>query len=479
MALSLAIGARGQQAGMFRVGEKLTYTISIDSFDEAAFAEFYVVSAGKLGERDAIEIRSKFRTLNFASAAFYMVDETRTTFASPETGLPIYSKKEELSAGLPKVRVADHQTVPAVGHDLNTVIYAIRSGGAAGSFTLTEFDQTYSVTFQTTGTERVSTAAGEFDISIVSIQSEFLMERGIRDLQLGISSDLQRIPVKVSFATEKGNFRGVISGIRIVEPIPDPEVLPTPAATPLPTPAATPAPTPAPYLPNQPLATTLPFVLGETLEYSISMGGAEIGRARFRVDRRDQFTGRDALLLSATVTPFGPGAAYFAAGDSMQVWVDPETLTPISSTIKAAGPLSIFNSTAVFDPSTSIITVNGVERIDGPVGTHSVLSLLYAMRSFNLKPSRDSNAPVNDTRVAVFWGGRTSVFVLRPSDAEIIDREGANLPAQLVNINPNHPQLDQLMPRVWLGNTLQRVPLRVALGQYQLDLVSTAVVAPK
>ena len=96
MAMSFAVGARAQQAGMFRVGEKLTYTVSIDSFDEAAFAEFYVVSAGKLGERDAIEIRSKFRTLNFASAAFYMVDETRTTFASPETGLPITQLLKQL-----------------------------------------------------------------------------------------------------------------------------------------------------------------------------------------------------------------------------------------------------------------------------------------------------------------------------------------------------------------------------------------------
>src|SRR5690606_18923390 len=122
----------------------------------------------------------------------------------------------------------------------------------------------------------------------------------------------------------KGNVKAVISGIRVVEPVPDPETSPTPIAAPLPSPVATPIPTPTPYVPNQPLAATLPFALGETLEYVITTSGAEIGRARFRIERRDQFSGRDALLLGATVTPIGGGAAYFAAGDSMQVWVDPE-----------------------------------------------------------------------------------------------------------------------------------------------------------
>ncbi|HSI88441.1 MAG TPA: DUF3108 domain-containing protein [Pyrinomonadaceae bacterium] len=473
------LNVAAQQVGIFRVGEKLTYNVSIDSFDDAGYAETYVVSVGKLGERDAVELRSRFRTLNFASAAFYMVDETRTTFASPETGLPIFSRREERSGGLPKVKTADHQAVPATGHDLNTLIFAIRAGGAAGSFTLNEFDRVYSVSYQTTGNEKVSSSTGDFETTLIGVQSDFLMERGIRDLQVNLTSDPDRIPAQVRFATDKGSFKAVISGIRVVEPVPDPETIPNPIATPLPSPVATPVPTPAPYIPNQPLAATLPFALGESLEYVITTSGAEIGRARFRIERRDQFSGRDALLLTATVTPIGRGSAAFAAGDSMQVWVDPDTLTPIRSEIKAAGPLSIFNSNALFDTASSVITINGAERIDGPVWTHSVLSLLYAMRSFNLRPSLDSNAPVNDTRVAVFWHDRATVFTLRPSESEVIDASGVKLPAQLVNINPNHPQLDQLMPRVWLGNTPQRLPLRIALGQYQLDLSTTSTIPPK
>src|SRR5690606_18373670 len=110
-------------------------------------------------------------TLNFASAAFYMVDETRTTFVAPETGIPIFSRREELSGGLPKVKTADYQAMPSTGHDLNSLIFAIRAGGPAGTFTLNEFDRVYSVSYQTTGSEKVSASTGDFETTLISIQS--------------------------------------------------------------------------------------------------------------------------------------------------------------------------------------------------------------------------------------------------------------------------------------------------------------------
>src|SRR6185369_14665958 len=74
----------------FRIGEKLTYTVSFGRIKNAGFAEVYVVSRGKLDGRDAVELHSKFKTNELVSAAFYLLDETRTTFASADTGLPLY-----------------------------------------------------------------------------------------------------------------------------------------------------------------------------------------------------------------------------------------------------------------------------------------------------------------------------------------------------------------------------------------------------
>src|SRR4029079_11223255 len=76
--------------GRFRIGEKLTYNVSFDKFINAAYMETTVVSRGKLSGQDAIELRSRVKTLGFVSAAFYQFDEDRTVYASPFSGLPIY-----------------------------------------------------------------------------------------------------------------------------------------------------------------------------------------------------------------------------------------------------------------------------------------------------------------------------------------------------------------------------------------------------
>src|SRR5947209_12947511 len=64
-----------QSSPLFRVGEKLTYSLSFGKFRNTGYAELYVASRGKLGARDAIEIRAKARTFDLVSAAFLMLDE--------------------------------------------------------------------------------------------------------------------------------------------------------------------------------------------------------------------------------------------------------------------------------------------------------------------------------------------------------------------------------------------------------------------
>ena len=69
----------------FRVGEKLTYNVSFDKFTNAAYIETTVASQGKISGQDAVELRSRVKTLGFVSAAFYQFDEDRVVFASPFT----------------------------------------------------------------------------------------------------------------------------------------------------------------------------------------------------------------------------------------------------------------------------------------------------------------------------------------------------------------------------------------------------------
>src|SRR4051812_11415358 len=91
----------------FRIGEKLSYTLSFEKMSTAGTAELFVASRGKLAGRDVVELRSRIRTVDIVNAAFLSLDETRTVYASPETGLPLYSTKTS-HTGIPKEAVSNY-----------------------------------------------------------------------------------------------------------------------------------------------------------------------------------------------------------------------------------------------------------------------------------------------------------------------------------------------------------------------------------
>ncbi|MDQ3062464.1 MAG: DUF3108 domain-containing protein, partial [Acidobacteriota bacterium] len=148
-----------------RIGERLTYNISFEKFNNAAYAEIYAVSRGKLGEKDAVEIRSKIKTSELVSAAFYLLDETRTTYASSDLGLPLYTRKTSNTGVSPKETVGNFLVNPTAYNDLLTLFYQVRNANGAGTFSLQEDDKIYSVVFQNTFGKRLKTAAGEFETS--------------------------------------------------------------------------------------------------------------------------------------------------------------------------------------------------------------------------------------------------------------------------------------------------------------------------
>lgn len=298
-------------------------------------------------------------------------------------------------------------------------------------------------------------------------------------MKISFSTDEHKIPVLIRFKTDKGEFKAAIASIQIVEPEATTQPTPSPVQTPRPTSTPKPPPTPTPYVENQPLAAELSFALGETLEYKISANSQPAGSFTLQAKERKQFLGEDSLLLTATVTGVEQGNQAFSVNDVIKAQVNPETLAPQQIEIKFAGSLSNFNQIAQFDQKTGFITVNGANRTEAPVGTHSILSLIYAVRSFNLKPSKDPSNPVNDTRVAVFWDTQPYVFTLRPSSAELITLQGEKVSAQLISINTGNAQLDLLNIKLWLSNDEKRVPLRFSFGSYQADLISQTNIPPK
>lgn len=463
----------------FRIGERLSYNFSFERYRDIAFGEIYVVSRGKLGDADAVELRSRFKTLDLVSAAFFTVDESRTTFAAAETGAPLYVRRTNNASVQSHQAVNNYINNPANGFDLLTLIYKIRNSGGSGIFTLLENDRSYTVTVQVAGAERVKTDAGEFDTTVSTVQSDYFTELGIQSLKVNLSTDESRIPATVRFKTSKGDFTASLSGMQVSTPDPDPTPTPQQMQTPRPTSTPKPVATPTPYVANRPLPEELGFALGEALDYRVSLSGKLVATFSLQAKERNLFEGEDSLLLEAAVKSVEPGNGVFSPGDRVFARVNPDTLTPLQFEIRFSGSLAGLNQSARFDQRNGAVTFGGTNRLEVPVGSHSLLSLLYALRSINLKPSKTLSNPVNDTRVAVFWDTKAYIFSLRPSPLETIELNGEKVSAQMVSISTGNPQLDSLSIRVWLSNDDGRVPLRLSVGPYQADLVSRSTIPVK
>jgi hypothetical protein len=317
----------GQPRDEYRSGERLTYNISFNNYDSAAYAEIRVVSKGKLEGKDAVELYGKLRSGDLLGAVLYLWDDARTTYVSPDTGYPLYIRSVSNAGLLPAETVKSYLSGPSSRLDLLSLIYKVRQSRGVGSFAVQESGQPYVFDFVQSGSESVSTEAGGFETGISSVTSQYLAERGIRDFRINFSSDERALPVLVRFRTERGEFTAKLASIQDLTPevseSPKPETpKPTPSITP------TPDPTPRPYIDNQPLSPDLPFELGESLRYRVTKKGSPVAEVVVSAKERKQYQGVDSLLLSATVESLGAANDLFGPQDAVLSWVDPVTLAP-------------------------------------------------------------------------------------------------------------------------------------------------------
>ena len=357
-------------------------------------------------------------------------------------------------------------------------MYQARNTDGIGTFSMQEDEKNYTINFQRTGNEKYKNELGEFETNVSTAQSQYFTDKGLSDVKINFTTDETRIPVLFRFKTAKGEFVAEIAGIQ------QPEIPATPTPKPIntPTPIATPKPSPTPqYVENAPLSADLPFKLGETLEYQISANGKYLGNVTLQAKERKKVKNQDSLLLTATVTAVQPNQQILNLNDSLQTQINPITLSPFDFNAKFNGLFNSYNQIIEFDQTLGTARVNGTNQVAIPIGTHNLLSLAYAIRSFNLKPSLIAKNPVNDTRVAVLTGTNASVFILRPSNAETLTVNDEKISAQLIFVTTGNPQIDalNLQPKIWLSNDEKRLPIRLILGSYQADLVSQNIISPK
>jgi hypothetical protein len=457
-------------SGSFTVGERLTYNISFSNFNVAAYAETYVVSAGKYGAHDAVYLQGKIKTSDLVNAAFFRVDENRQTLVDAGTGLPLFCKKIFDENGIPREKSFDYKD-SATGYDWLSAIYHLRFATAnTGSITIQEGDDIIQATYRPIGKAHSKTAGGEFDTDVIEVQNPTFP-----GLQIYFSDDEQRLPVVLTYKNPKGTFRAELASIQDLAPEPVAAATPKPQSTPVAVSTPRPRPTPPPYINNQPLSADLPFTLGETLTYKLTRTGAatSFGTMAVQAKERRQFNGRDSLLLTTTIQQVTDSSSIFSPGDIIRSYVDPESLLPMRTEIVFRGALSPFNQTLSFDQATGKVSDNRAAMVDVPVGTHDILSLAYAVRSFNLKDVKPGKGPGTDTRVALFTSDGPVILTILPQPEETIDYQGKKVLTQVVFTN-----VGQTTVKLWLSKEADRLPLRLNIVSptfsFFADLISVA-----
>lgn len=481
----------------YRVGEHLTYTVSFSNFTVAAHVELSVASRGPLYGREGVELQAHVETVGVISAALYALNNNYVSFVDPETGLP-YRARQEIREGsrvenltrdyntpLGESAIPSKQTVaaPSASFDLLSALYRLRAlplaPGAAYTLSVQNGEAVYNVELRVTGRENLKTNLGSSSAIVTQARVRGNPEADAYRVTVYFSDDERHVPLLITARHRAGEIRAEIASAEILT-----EAQPVTGATDL----AQPSPTQPGIPPATPAAggttgtdggaTTaatpvaepaLPFKPGDELNYNFFLGNGPqaIGTASFRVRARARYFNRDGLLLNASLQTAGAGATLFPVNDQFSSYVDSVTLLPFRAeqTIAEGQRRARFvvsseqgSGSALFDDGT---------RVEVPVGTHDLLSVFFALRSFDLTPGKR-------TTVSLLVNKRPRVLVITALRRADLALGGQQIPAVELALATDDPTGNRFNLRLWVSTDKRRLPLRLTattpLGPIRADL---------
>jgi hypothetical protein len=501
----------------YRVGEHLSYNVSFSNFPVAAHVELHVFGRGQYLGRDGVELRGHVETTGIVSAALYAINNDYVSYVDPTTGLP-YRFRQVIREGahsanilgalnpaaVPPPLSEGQVSTPAPGaFDLLSAVYRLRALPleAAGVYRLAvQTDAgTQEVELRVTGRELLKTNVGSSNA--IATQVRVPGNRALNDYRVKIyfTDDELHIPVLVTARHRAGEIRAELAGVEIVMPAPPQTAAavtaqPTPqrpgaqtrppgGVIPLPSQTGgavgvappTPRSTPAAGA-GQPAAGVAtdsgdgpPFKVGEQLNFNFYAGNSPqvIGTATFHVRGRSRYFNRDGFLLGFAAQTVGPGQTLFPVSDQINSYVDAVTLLPFRTELRLQEGRRRVNWVVSADQDRGNALFDDGTRVEIPAGTHDLLSVLYAMRSFDLTPGKQTLASLLVNKRP----RRLSVTVTQQATIEL---GGQRIPAVELLLSTGEPQGDRFALRVWVSTDRRRLPLRLTaqtpLGPVRADL---------
>lgn len=483
----------------YRVGEHLTYTVAFSNFPTAAHVELLVAGRGQFFGREGVELHAHVETIGVVSAALYALDRTYITFVDPATGLP-YRAQQAIREGAHVEDVTRDYNVPlgasalpaqqttgaAAGNfDLVAALYRLRAlplaPGAAYTIAAQNGDAAYNAQVTVTGRETVKTNVGSSNTLVAQVRVPGNSEADAYRVRVYFTDDERHIPVLITARHSAGEIRVELASAEMVTGVglsPDatatPQPTPQPGTTPLPpgvrpTPGVAPTPRPTPAVPPISSLPDLPFKPGEQLNFNFFLGAAAqpVGTASFQVRQRARYFNRDGLMLTALMQTTGAGQTLFPVNDRISAYVDPSTMLPFRTELGLQeGKRSIRWVVSADQNGGSALFDDGT-RVEIPVGTHDLLSVFYALRSFDLSPGK-RNA------VSLLVNKRPRLLYVTALQRATITLGGQTIPAVELALSTNEPDGNRFNLRLWVSTDSRRLPLRLTaqtpLGPLRADL---------
>lgn len=213
----------------------------------------------------------------------------------------------------------------------------------------------------------------------------------------------------------------------------------------------------------------MPFNLGEQLNYQVFIGSSNtaLGMASFQVRGRSRYFERDGLFLSLVAQTTGAAAQLFTARDQVDSYVDPKALLPYRTVLNLHEGRRRLTETLTVNQEAGTATSDKGTKIDIPVGTHDYLSFFYALRTFNLNPSKKS-------AISILVENKPKTLFVNVVKRETIQLGEQIIPAIALTLTTDDPETDKYKLRMWVSDDSRRLPLRLTcvtkLGPLRADL---------
>jgi len=467
----------------YRVGERLTYSVSFSNFISAAHVELLVAARGTFFGREGIQLKGHVETNGVVNAALFAINNDYTTYVDPSTGLPFRSEQtiREASrtaetsadisqptgtAAIPSKRMGE---IPGT-YDFLSAIYRLRAlpltNGSTYALSVRNENLSYQIEIKVTGQQVVKTNVGSFNaiVSQVRVKSE---SNGY-NLKAYFSDDQRHVPVLIIVRLSAGEIRAELAGSAFVA---TPTVTPSPSPTPAPStpPTGIPAVIPPAPVSEESGLDDLPFKVGEQLNYQVflpSIPGA-VATATFQVRGRSKYFDHDGLLFTVNAQTTNALQKLYAASDTISSYVDPKSLLPFRTELTLNEGRNRFVSKLTINQDYGTATTDQGGRIEIPIGTHDYLSYFYVVRTFNLTPPK-RNA------ISILVNNNPKTLFITALNRENVQIGSQTIPAIQISLTTDDPQGDKFQLRGWISDDRRRLPLRLTavteLGPIRADL---------